>query len=83
MLQSLKKQIQLESSSDPIAMQMTTGTDERLKDALLDDIELSTLGAETDTTLDTIIESIPEYNEEDPEVEEELDEMMESLLSIR
>lgn len=77
LLESLKRQIQLESVSNPIAEQLTDGTDDRIKDAMLEDLDMTILGAENDTSLDKVIESIPEYEEEDPEVEEEVEKAIE------
>lgn len=72
MLKSLKEEIAKESFvEDPIAAQMVSSTDDRIKDAILGDIAL---GAENDESLDQVIEGIPEYSDdEDPEVEAEVE----------
>lgn len=81
MLEGLKADIAKEAAGpDPIGAQMGTSADDRLKDAMLEDFSLSTLGADNDTSLDPLINQIPEYNDGDPETEEELERALEAVI---
>ena len=79
-ISNLKHMIAMENAVDPLEERLFEGANDTIRDALLDSIEFSVLGAENDKSLDSIISKIPEYNEEDPEVERELSHLTESVI---
>ncbi len=79
-ISSLKRIIATESAVDPLEQYLMESTDDRIRDAILDDINFSLLGAETDKSLDAMINKIVPYSDEDPDMEKKVEQLTESVI---
>ena len=74
MLDSLKRDIRRQRESEFADEAIIESvSDDSVKSAFLDDIDVSVIGAESDPEIAQLVNSIPEYEENDADVEMELE----------
>ncbi len=78
-LSNLKAIIAKENAIDPLEEWVVESSNDSIRDQILDDFQFSLLGAESDSSLDALARTIPEYEDEDPEMEKKLEVLKESV----
>lgn len=81
MLNQLKRDLLSKEDIKTTDLMLESLTDDDIRDAFLDNVELMLLGTENDSQTEQEVEKIPEYNEDELTKEElkELDNVSESV----